>query len=60
MTLVMAMSGVIHTAECRAKGRTYKCVAPEIDRYDIGDFLVARSFTGCGVCLRDLVVMVRA
>jgi len=49
----MAMSGVIHTAQCRAMGRVYKGVAPEIAAEDIAAFLRARGFIGCGVCLRD-------
>lgn len=53
MTLVMAMSGTIHTAQCRAMGRVYKGVAPEIAAEDVAAFLRARGFVGCGVCLRD-------
>lgn len=55
MTLVMGMTGVIHTAQCRAKGKVYKGVAPEIASEDVRAFLRARRFVGCGVCLRDLL-----
>ena len=30
----MAMSGLIHSIDCRAKGRIYKGVAPEIDQVE--------------------------
>jgi len=53
MTLVLSMSGVVHTSTCRAKGRVYKGVAPEIAPEDVAAFLRARRFVGCGVCLRD-------
>ena len=55
MTLVMSMSGVIHTAQCRARGRVYKGVAPEIAPEDVAAFLRARRLAGCGMCLRDLL-----
>jgi hypothetical protein len=53
MTLVMAMSGVIHTADCRAKGRVYKAVAPDLPLKDVAEFIRVRRFVACGVCLRD-------
>jgi hypothetical protein len=53
MTLVMAMSGILHTAQCRAKGRTYKCVAPDLALEDVAEFIRVRRFVACGVCLRD-------
>ena len=53
MTLVMAMSGVIHSSDCRARGKTYKGVAPDISLEDVAEFLRVRGFIGCGVCLRQ-------
>ena len=53
MTLVLAMSGVIHTAQCRAKGRVYKGIAPDIALEDVDEFIRVRRFIACGVCLRD-------
>ena len=60
MTLITGYSGLIHVLGCRCVTHIYKVVAPEIDDYDVGDFLEARRLDPCGTCLRSLVMKVRA